>query len=82
MKASVQTPASGRKPMRVFSDEDAEFLAPLLVQNLSQARPEQIVGFTVSPSAGSGAEPTAGTPYVQQGPIYLTIDHSRSKKAS
>jgi hypothetical protein len=45
-------PASGSKPMRVFSDEDAEFLAPLLAQDLSQAKPEQIVGFKVSPSAG------------------------------
>jgi hypothetical protein len=82
MKTSARMPASGSKPMRVFSDEDAEFLAPLLAQSLSQARPEQIVGFTVSSSAGSGAEPTAGTLYVQQGSMYLTIAPSRSLKAS
>ncbi|MBH0178929.1 MAG: hypothetical protein HP491_13970 [Nitrospira sp.] len=29
-KQSMKMPASGNKPMRVFSDEDAEFLAPLL----------------------------------------------------
>ncbi|TKS60944.1 MAG: hypothetical protein EWM72_00931 [Nitrospira sp.] len=81
MKAPANMPAGGSKPMRAFSDEDAEFLAPLLAQGLSQARPEQIVGFTVSPSAGSGTEPTAGTLYVQQGSIYLTIAPSRSKKA-
>ena len=81
-KASTKVPASGSKPMRIFSDEDAEFLAPLLAQALSQARPEQIVGFTVSPSAGSGAEPAAGTLYVQQSSIYLTLAPSQSRKVS
>ena len=80
MKGSAIMPASGSKPMRVFSDEDAEFLAPLLAQGIAQARPEQIVGFTVSPSAGSGTEPTAGTLYVQQASIHLTITPSRSMK--
>jgi hypothetical protein len=70
-------PASGSKPMRVFSDEDAEFLAPLLAQGLSQAKPEQLVGFRVSSSAGSGAEPTAGTLYVQQGAVHLTLTSSK-----
>ena len=75
-------PASGSKPMRVFSDEDAEFLAPLLAQGLSQAKPEQIVGFKVSPSAGSGTEPTAGTLYMHKGAIYLTIAPSQNRMAS
>ncbi|NJN36959.1 MAG: hypothetical protein HC794_07760 [Nitrospiraceae bacterium] len=75
-------PASGSKPMRVFSDEDAEFLAPLLAQGLSQAKPEQIVGFTVSPSAGSGEEPVAGTIHVSQNSLYLTIAPTKSKKVS
>jgi hypothetical protein len=65
--------AGGGKSMRVFSDEDAEFLAPLLVQGLAKAKPEQLVGFRVSSSAGSGSEPTAGSIYVQQGSIYFTI---------
>ena len=82
MKMSTKMPASGSKPMRMFSDEDTAFLAPLLAQSLSQAKPEQIVGFTVSPSAGSGAEPTAGTLYVQQGSIHLTIAPNNSKRAS
>ena len=81
-KTSGNMPASGSKPMRVFSDEDAEFLAPLLAQGLLQAKPEQIVGFKVSPSAGSGTEPTAGTLYVHKGSIYLTIAPSQNKKAS
>lgn len=72
-------PASGAKPMRMFSDEDAEFLAPLLAQGLSQAKPEQIVGFTVSSSAGSGTGPTAGTVYVQGGTIHFAVSsHNKS----
>ncbi len=81
-KMKGNMPASGSKPMRVFSDEDAEFLAPLLAQGLSQAKPEQIVGFKVSPSAGSGAEPTAGTLYMYKGSIYLTIAPTQNRTVS
>jgi hypothetical protein len=70
---SMRMSAAGSKPMRIFSDEDAEFLAPLLAQGLSKAKPEQLVGFRVSSSAGSGSEPTAGSIYVRQGSIYFTI---------
>ncbi|MBM4127605.1 MAG: hypothetical protein FJ247_09705 [Nitrospira sp.] len=82
IKTSAKMPASGSKPMRIFSDEDAEFLAPLLAQGLSQAKPEQIVGFTVSPSAGSGAEPAAGTLYVSRGSLHLTITPSKNRRVS
>jgi hypothetical protein len=71
--SSSKMSAGGSKPMRTFSDEDAEFLSPLLVQGLSKAKPEQIVAFRVSSSAGSGVEPTAGSIYVQKGSIYFTI---------
>ncbi len=80
--ASNRMPASGSKPMRVFSDGDAEFLAPLLAQGLSRAKPEQIVGFSVSSSAGSGAAPTAGTLYVQHGAAYFTISSPKGMKAA
>jgi len=80
--SASQMPASGSKPMRVFSDEDAAFLAPLLAQSLSQAKPDQIVGFKVSSSAGSGAEPTAGTLYVHKGSFHLTIAPSKDNRAS
>jgi hypothetical protein len=70
---SSRMSAGGSKPMRIFSDEDAEFLSPLLAQGLSKAKPEQLVGFRVSSSAGSGSEPTTGSIYVQKGSIYLTI---------
>jgi hypothetical protein len=71
---SMRMSAGGSsKPMRVFSDEDAEFLAPLLAQGLSKAKPEQLVGFRVSSSAGSGSEPTAGSIYVRQDAIHFTV---------
>jgi len=73
MSGSSRMSAGGSKPMRIFSDEDAEFLSPLLAQGLSKANPEQLVGFRVSSSAGSGSEPTTGRIYVQNGSIYLTI---------
>jgi hypothetical protein len=77
---SSRMSAAGSKPMRVFSDEDAEFLAPLLAQGLMKAKPEQLVGFRVSSSAGSGSEPTAGSMYVHQGAVHLTI--SKGPKAT
>ena len=79
---SGKVPASGSKPMRIFSDDDVEFLAPLLAQALSQARPEHVVGFTASPSAGSGAEPAAGTLYMQHGSIHVTVRSSLSATPS
>jgi hypothetical protein len=71
--ASAKMSVGGAKPMRIFSDEDAEFLAPLLAQGLSKAKPEHIVGFRVSSSAGSGSEPTTGTMYVKNESVYVTI---------
>ena len=71
---SSRMPAGGSKPMRIFSDEDAEFLSPLLAQGLSKAKPEQLVGFRLSSSAGSGSEPITGSIYVQKGSIYVTIE--------
>ncbi|MBA2484713.1 MAG: hypothetical protein H0V35_01175 [Nitrospira sp.] len=66
-------PVDGSKPMRVFSDEDVRYLAPLLAQALSQAQPEYVVAFRLSSSAGSGSEPTAGTLYVRNERLYLTL---------
>lgn len=77
--ASTKVPVGGSRPMRVFSDEDAEFLAPLLAQALSHAKPEEIVGFRLSSSAGSGSEPTAGTLYAQRTSLYLTLTQYQGK---
>ena len=74
MSGSSRMPAGGSKPMRIFSDEDVEFLSPLLAQGLSKAKPEQLVGFRLSSSAGSGSEPITGSIYVQKGSIYVTIE--------
>jgi len=73
MGGSSRMSAGGSKPMRIFSDEDAEFLSPLLAQGLSKAKPDQLVGFRISSSAGSGSEPTTGSIYVQNGSIYMTV---------
>jgi len=73
VSGSSRMSAGGSKPMRIFSDEDAEFLSPLLAQSLSKAKPEQLVGFRISSSAGSGSEPTTGSLYVLKGSIYVTI---------
>ena len=72
-------PVDGSKPMTVFSDEDVHYLAPLLAQALSQAQPEYVVEFRLSSSAGSGSEPTAGTLYVKNDRLYLTLyEHNGS----
>ena len=73
MNGSSRMSVGGSKPMRIFSDEDAEFLSPLLAQGLAKAKPEQLVWFRVSSSAGSGSEPTTGSIYVQNGSIYMTV---------
>jgi hypothetical protein len=70
---SSNLPVDGSKPMRAFSDEDVRYLAPLLAQALSQAQPEYVVAFRLSSSAGSGSEPTAGTLYVRNDRLYLTL---------
>ncbi|MCX5720565.1 MAG: hypothetical protein NT179_00855 [Nitrospirae bacterium] len=70
---SSKTPASGSKPLTVFSDEETALLAPLLAKSLSQATPNQLVGFRLTPLPESGAESIRGSLYVQHGSIYLTI---------
>ena len=80
LSGSSRMSAGGSKSMRIFSDEDAEFLSPLLAQGLSKAKPEQVVGFRVPSSAGSGFEPTTGSIYVQKGSIYVNI--AKGAKAS
>jgi hypothetical protein len=77
---SSQMPAGGTKPMRIISDEDVEFLTPLLTHALSKAKPEQLVSFRTSPSAGSGIEPAAGSIYLQNGALYITIAQGRHIK--
>jgi len=77
---SSQMSAGGGKPMRIFSDEDVDFLTPLLTHALSKAKPEQLVSFRTSSSAGSGSEPAAGSIYLQKGALHVTIAQGRSVK--
>jgi hypothetical protein len=79
--SSANMPVDGGKPMRVFSDEDAEFLAPLLADGLSQAKPNQLVGFTVSPPAGSGAEPAAGIIYWYHDSLHVTVSTTGGRRS-
>ncbi len=81
MNGSSRMSAGGSKPMRIFSDEDAEFLSPLLAQGLSKAKPEQLVGFRIFSSAGSGSEPTTGSIYVSKGSIYVTVGKGTKQTA-
>ncbi|MBX3234972.1 MAG: hypothetical protein KF814_02365 [Nitrospiraceae bacterium] len=74
-------PVDGSKPMRVFSDEDVQYLAPLLAQALSQAKPEYVVAFRLSSSAGSGSEPTTGILYAQNDQLYVTITSHKGSLA-
>ena len=73
MNGSSKMSVGGSKPMRIFNDEDAEFLSPLLAQGLAKAKPEQLVWFRIASSAGSGSEPTTGSIYVLRDSLYLTI---------
>jgi hypothetical protein len=77
---SSQMSAGGGKPMRIFSDEDVDFLTPLLTHALSKAKPEQLVSFRTSSSAGSGSEPAAGSIYLQTGALHVTIAQGRPVK--
>ncbi len=77
---SPQMSAGGSKPMRIFSDEDVDFLTPLLTHALSKAKPEQLVSFRTSSSAGSGSEPAAGSIYLQKGALHVTIAQGRYVK--
>jgi hypothetical protein len=77
---ALQMSAGGGKPMRIFSDEDVDFLTPLLTHALSKAKPEQLVSFRTSSSAGSGSEPAAGSIYLQKGALYVTIAQGRPVK--
>ena len=77
---SSQMSAGGGKPMRIFSDEDVDFLSPLLTHALSRAKPEQLVSFRTSSSAGSGSEPAAGTIYLQKGALHVTLAQGRPVK--
>lgn len=65
--------ASPPKAVRLFSDEDVEFLAPLLSTALARATPDQRAGFSVVRPAAQGAGTTEGTLYADHPLLHLTL---------
>ena len=64
--------ASKPEAVRVFRDEDVEYLAPLLVEGLTRAASDQQVGFRLV-QTGAPAESTKGSLYVYGRSLYLTL---------
>ena len=64
----------GGKPeaVRVFGDEDVEYLAPLLVEGLTRAASDQQVGFHFGKTAAP-PESKKGSLYAYGGSLYLTM---------
>ena len=58
--------------VRVFGDEDIEYLAPLLVKGLKRAAPDEQVGFRVA-QTGAPAKSTKGSLYAYGRSLYLTL---------
>ncbi|CUS31316.1 hypothetical protein [Candidatus Nitrospira nitrificans] len=64
----------------VFSDDDTEFLTPLISTALSQAVRSQVVGFRVSRDTDMGSETTGGILYIQGRLLHLTFTHYRAQR--
>jgi hypothetical protein len=76
----VQTlPADKATAVRVFSDEDTEFLSPLMSAALSKATKSQLIGFRVIHGTDAGSETTGGVLYVQGRLLHLTFTHYRAQ---
>ena len=64
---------------RVFSDEDTEFLGPVMSVALSKATKSQVVGFRVVHDTAAGQETTGGILYLQGRLLHLTFTHFRAR---
>jgi hypothetical protein len=64
--------------MRVFSDEDTEFLSPLMSTALSKAMNGQLVEFHVLRGTDAGSETTGGVLYAQGRLLHLALTHYRA----
>mgnify|MGYP001361140162 CR=1 FL=1 len=64
--------------VRAFSDEDTEFLSPLISTALSKAMNGQLVGFRVLRGTDAGSETTGGVLYVQGRLLHLALTHYRA----
>ena len=61
----------GRSIVRAFTDEDVQFLAPLLAEGLAKAASDEQVGFSVVQPGM--VELTRGSLYVYRQSLYLTV---------
>jgi len=61
-----------KEPIRVFRDEDIQFLSPLLAEGLTRAAPDQQVGFRVV-QTGVPWESAKGSLYAYGRSLYLTL---------
>ncbi len=70
------------KAVRAFSEDEIEFLAPLLATALSKAHPDELVGYRLVQPAASGSVYTAGTLYAHGSYLYLGLTQYRSRSDS
>jgi hypothetical protein len=78
--ARVQAaPTDAATGSRVFSDDDTEFLVPMMQTALSKATRSQVVGFRVVHDTQAGQETTGGILYVQGRLLHLTLTHYRAQ---
>jgi hypothetical protein len=71
-------PADKTTARRVFSDEDTEFISPLISTALSKATKGQLVGFRVHHGTNAGSDSTGGVLYVQGRLLHLSLTHYRA----
>ncbi len=68
--------------VRAFSDEDAEFLSPVMSTALSKAMKGQLVEFRVLRGTDAGSETTGGVLYVQGRLLHFALTHYRASIGS
>ena len=69
--------AGKAKPVRVFSDEEVRFLAPLLATAFSKAASHQQVAFSVVHPVDGGREMTKASVFASGPSLHLTLDQYR-----
>lgn len=73
--------AGGPTAAQAFSDDDTDFLAPLIATALSKATPPQEVAFRVVHPRSLGTETTGGFLYASDRFLYVTLTHYRYNPA-
>jgi hypothetical protein len=71
-------PGDKSTAVRVFSDQDNEFLSPLISMALSKATKGQLVGFRVFRGRDVGSDTTSGVLYIQGRLLHLALTHYRA----